>query len=319
MVAAVRSHRAVSGVLRSGREVLRFRLQAPDRLWLRGDALGGTVVSDGRTAWIALDRPKVYAEVSPSFALALANPLVGYSLLLRNAAFDPLGSLRAALVEPGPPMRFDIKSLRNEALAQLRAAYPGGLLVVGWRERYPLGMVVGLDPATSLPTRLRTVPEPDQTTQVYRYENVVLDPPLGPADFRFFPPPDYRRWTSPVRRPFVRFLPGTISTVSARPGVWTDVQGVTLRVLAQVREYEGQWVFDFESQGRLAWEGPSAFVRIDGAWRPALFIVKDDGRAFMTFPKAGTNNPPDALQIRFGAQGPILLVEWRPQGGSSAP
>ena len=311
MVRAVRSHRAVSGTLRSGRDVLRFRFLAPNRFWISGTAIQGTVSSDGTTAWIAFDPVKAYGRTTAARAFSVVNPVVGFNLLLRDPTLDPLRALRTALIDQGPPLVFDVPRLIDDARDQLRASGVSaqGLVSFGPAGRVPRRMVLYLDPKSNLPTLLRVPEEEGRKAQTYAFEDVVLDPPSTDADFRFLPPLDYQEFSlgprplAPPPRP-LSFEPPVLT-----PGVWVQ----ELRVGARFRRVGSEWYLDVETRrpGDYDLKGMTATVRYGREWSIATVVSKGE-RTLVSVPAQGVA-PPDAVRLDATPRKSwprVFLFEW---------
>lgn len=170
---------------------------------------------------------------------------------------------------------------------------------------------------------MSTASEPGRSLETYRFESIVLDPPLTKADFRFVPPVGYRDYAAPTPPPPERARPVVVVAprlpqISGKPGVWTGGGPPSLRVAPKVRFYKGTWVFDIEARGSkgLSWRQGSALARVDGEWRFATLVGKGPLRAIATFPKAA-KSPPDALQVSIPVPGRLptlttFVFEWKP-------
>ena len=269
-----KGHKSVSFEIAGGRpgrtERIRGRFLAPNLYSLVGDDHESR--SDGTQAWSIFPKEKTYTREDLA------------------AAFPPVASLPGfGLVFPSsPPPKAKGPAAKGEF-----AGKPVLEIPIEPPPSAPTGFTVSLllDPQTATPRGLLTFRngEPYET---YAFENVVLDPPLTPADFAYAPPAGYRDTTEP------KIMVGpALYQAMTKPGVW--VEGV--RLDPKVRLVGGYWAFDLDLKKADAfrWAEASASATVGGKTVRATAVKLDaaGGRVVIVVPRSGGRARPDGLTV----------------------
>lgn len=294
----MKGHHAVAftavGGIKNHSDTIRIRFCAPDCYDVVGEH--DEVHCDGKHVWIVslTDRSWFYRDVAPDLRQMAALP--GFGLVFPNAKKTVArGDAKDVVV--------DGKTLTEIPVANFDGA-PGDY------ETF-----IRIDPATGLLAGFRSE-RGKEPYEDYTVRDVVLDPPLTPADFRYEPPKDFAAPPAPtVPQAPVQVQP----PILGKPGAWIAVGNDAVRVGKTFAKTANGWTIDVEtkSPGTFDWKATSLVGVRDKIAHKAIRVVPAPGgkRVTATFLIEKGGPALRVLEIHALAKRPtphpvVIIVRW---------
>lgn len=315
MAAAVRRHRSVSGVLRRWEDgrAISFRFLAPDCMILEGDLIRGRVMANGTQAFFVPAEGPNYLQLDPIGALSESIAIPVYSTLLSSQSVDSVRLFKmGAMSGTDGTVRIDF----NLIWQKLGSTLGNQRIAISdyWQLFLPRvgGMDLTIDSASGLPRSIRTLRDPGQPSETYRFEDVVWDQPISRSKFAFVKPGNsspvhlqtsIAAWLTPPRIPPV-----------IRAGHWAALGNLNVWISPHPRRSGNSWRIGISVTPGISGSHPQvqAMVRLGERWQVGKIewskVAK--GQQSMVVSAAG-REAPSAMRLNYvGRPVDEFVTEW---------